>query len=623
MTSPSPPDSVPGAETFPLADVRPARRGAERFFTWFWLLTLVCLLTSIGLVLWHQKPAGRRIVIQFEEGHGLQTGNRLQYRGIEAGEVVSVTLAPDGRGVEVAVLLQPQASSLACEGSQFWIVRPRVSLSSVSGLETVVGARYLVVRPGPEGSPPQSRFQGLENPLLLDGNESIHLRLKFKNGYGLSIGDPVRHRGITIGEVTAVDLSEDFRGVVVAVRLTDSSIRIARQGSLFWIERPSVSVMEVRGLETLIGGRYIAVLPGPPEAAPVMEFEGLETPPPGDLPEGGLEVILEAGERGGLTRGVPVLYRGLRIGHVIAVDLANDAASVEARAWIDAPYRSLVCENSKFWMNSGVDVEVGLSGLKLSADSLTSIMTGGVSLATPPMSGRAVTTGHRFACVPKPDPEWKSWQPRIETGDAPSASGLTAPQPVRVALRWQERVLGFRRDRQRTGWVLPLADGRLLGLADLLQPVEQALDQNTQLEIAGQSVPVSSSTVSAAGQLAVLTPDKPFSGLAGGWPLKRIKPAAGPSDCVLLTAGQETRISVAASRFTPRDGYWEIDPSLPLTGDHHGACVVTRADGMLAGIVALTGGQSRVIPVPNLNGPPLNSIGERKSPTSGSQRGTP
>jgi paraquat-inducible protein B len=489
-SAPGPP---PEGGSFPVADVRSSKAASAKssgkgLITRVWLLTGLCLVVAIVLVVWNQKPSGPSITIRFEQGHGLKPGNTLQHRGIEVGEVTAVQLDAANDGVVVTVELQPRAKSLARHGSEFWIVRPRVSLTRITGLDTVVGARYLSVQPGPENSDSKFAFDGLETPLTLIDSEAVDVSIQFSEGHGLSVGDQVRHRGIVVGEVTSVDLNKDLNGVTVLARLAASATRLARAGTQFWVERPAVNAAEVRGLDTLVGGRYIAVQPGAADGEPQTEFEGVTNAPAGELPEGGLEIMLEATTRGGLKRGVPVLYRGLPIGRVFAVGLASDAASVDARAWIEAPYRHLVRTNTQFWMTSGIDVSVGLSGVQVSADSLSSIMLGGISLATPDAPGDSVSTGHRFACATKAKDEWLEWRPRLALGADSLPPGGMLPKPLRASLRWQTKLFGFRRDRQRSGWVLPLADGRLLGPADLLSPVAEALDGKTTLEAAGQSL---------------------------------------------------------------------------------------------------------------------------------------
>lgn len=602
------------ADEIPTAKIMSASRqiSAGNLSTRIWAVAVAALVVSIGLAVWNQKPVGPTITIRFEQGHGLRPGNLVQHRGIEVGTVTAVELAADENGVAVQVELLATAKKLARLGSEFWVVRPRVSLTKVTGLDTVVGARYIEVQPGPPDSEAKFEFDGLETPLSLSDSEAVEIQIRFENGDGLSIGDEVRHRGIVVGEVTSVDLNGELSGVVVRVRLLSSASRLARVGSQFWVERPTVSAAEVRGLDTLVGGRYIAVQPGAADAALATSFDGLSTAPPGDLPEGGVEVVLEASQRGGLRRGVPVLYRGQRVGHVIAVALASDATTVEARAWIDAAYRELVRDNTQFWMNSGIDVSVGLDGLKLSADTLSSIIVGGVSMATPPQPGAKVSTGHRFECAVDAEDEWLTWQARIPIGSHQIVDGVPLPRPLRASLRWQEKRFGFRRDKQRSGWILPLSDGRILGPTDLLMSEKKAIEGTTKLEAAGETIDLSPVRVKGFGGLSFLSKKLGSGDLDADFPVQRLGHSDKPVDCLIVTSGSESVLSVTASRFRTEKidsgngeaagdaaaNRWTVDPAVPLTADFHGATVVSRTDGKVVGVLLVdeTGSYVSVLP---------------------------
>jgi paraquat-inducible protein B len=58
----------------------------------FWLLTLLCLLITIALFWSGYGSSTTTIFVRFEEGHGIKPGDRLQHRGIDIGEITSVTL---------------------------------------------------------------------------------------------------------------------------------------------------------------------------------------------------------------------------------------------------------------------------------------------------------------------------------------------------------------------------------------------------------------------------------------------------------------------------------------------------------------------------------------------------
>lgn len=81
------------------------------------------------------------------------------------------------------------------------------------------------------------------------------IMIKFKEGSGLRTGQtPIKYRGVPIGEVTAVELSEDQQHVVVKGRLRRWGASIAREGSVFWIVRPEVGIGNITGLGTVITG---------------------------------------------------------------------------------------------------------------------------------------------------------------------------------------------------------------------------------------------------------------------------------------------------------------------------------------------------------------------------------
>lgn len=602
--APVPMPETPGSpEEHPVAEVRPsgaARPLWPRIQSRLWWLTAVSLVVAIVLFISAFRHRGPRITVHFRQGFGIKPGDRLRYRGIEVGEVTAVSVDRELRGIDVHLELVREATRLAREGSRFWIERPRLSLSRMSGLETVVGAKFLAVLPGAVDGARATHFEGIESPLTIIDSEVVEILIRFRDGHGLDVGDPVKYRGIMIGEVVAVELNPDLDGVNVRVRLIESARTLARAGSQFWIERPKVSLTSVRGLDTLVGGRYLAVLPGPGKAEPLAVFDGLEAPPPTEERlEGGLEIVLEGDLRYGLEVGAPVRYRGLTVGHVVAVGLANDAAHVETRVYLQPAYKQLVRDNSQFWSTSGIDVSFGLSGLQLNAENLETIAAGGMAFATPTQPGRSVSTGHRFTLHKKPENEWLEWRAHLLVGDAQLSPGVSLPQPLRVAVRWREKLLGFERDRQRQGWVIVLQDDRLLGPADLLLPIEGSVRNETTLEIGGQSLQLVADQGHRSGGLAVYSLPAEFARTvrAERWPLDKIKPDASPQDCLATTGPQDMNFDLPASRLRRSDQGWLVDPSRSLNADAHGACVVLPNDGVLAGIMLWENGKARIVPV--------------------------
>ncbi len=238
------------------------------------------------------------------------------------------------------------------------------------------------------------------------------IHIHFVNGEGLGVGDPVVYRGVRVGDVTRVELAPDLSGVQVAARLRRDAEPLAREGAQFWIVRPEISAGRVRGLDALLGPRYVECAPG--DGPRATRFQGLPNAPGKTIPGvGALTIVIEAGDRGSLSVDSPLTYRGVRVGAVRSVALAPDARTVEVTVAVDPAYRHLVRTNSRFWNAGGIGVDWGMTGVSLTTPSLETAITGGIAFATPNKPGEPAPEGARFSLADKPESEWLKWSPAL------------------------------------------------------------------------------------------------------------------------------------------------------------------------------------------------------------------
>lgn len=236
------------------------------------------------------------------------------------------------------------------------------------------------------------------------------ITIRFPDGHGLKAGDAVRHRGIEAGGVESVALSDDLSQITATVTLTPGAAGLAREGARFWIVRPQVSLAGVSGLETAVGAKYIGVSPGDADAPQQSRFEGLGAAPPDENSGEGIDVVLRSDSKHGVTVGAPVTWRGVDVGQILSINLSPDARFVDIHARINSEYTRLLRSSSKFWVTSGLGIDVGLSGVRLNADSLSTIVRGGVSFATLAVSKEKspVSSGQMFQLHDQPEAAWLS-----------------------------------------------------------------------------------------------------------------------------------------------------------------------------------------------------------------------
>lgn len=215
--------------TMPVAKIEPAT-GSR----WWGLLPWGALTLLVVLLIQSWISMGPTITIRFRDGHGIKPGNTLRFRGIMVGEVKEVGLSKTLEDVFVQVRLTPQAEGFSRAGSQFWIVRPEISLYEVKGMDTVIGAHYLAGLPG-DGKP-CLEFIGSEEPPARKksaASKSEFVLLAPRRG-SIRAGMPVLYRQVDIGTVTGIDLLKDATGVEIRIAIDAPYEILVVDNARFW-----------------------------------------------------------------------------------------------------------------------------------------------------------------------------------------------------------------------------------------------------------------------------------------------------------------------------------------------------------------------------------------------------
>ena len=207
---------------------------APRRWTWAWLVTIVAVAAGGWLVDQANRLRGEVVQVRFETASGLRVGDPVAYRGIPIGEVQRVRLDEDLQGVVVEALIRQDAAGVAVEGSQWWVVRPEIGLRRISGLDALLGPRYLEVNPG-DGRRVR-RFDGLASAPDVDAPapDALQIVLVANRRGALEIGSPVRFRDMQVGAVRWFELAEDSASVRVGVDIEPQYAHLVRERSRFW-----------------------------------------------------------------------------------------------------------------------------------------------------------------------------------------------------------------------------------------------------------------------------------------------------------------------------------------------------------------------------------------------------
>ncbi|MGE6243200.1 MlaD family protein [Ectopseudomonas guguanensis] len=485
--------------------------------------------------------AGIRISLKLHDFEGLEPGRTpVMYKGIQVGQMKTFKVDKDLGGAQVELMLDPRTEDYLVEGTDFWVVRPSISLAGITGLEALVKGNYIAIRPGESGSPPRREFEARAKAPPLDlGAPGLHLVLfsdslgsmevgspilfrqirvgsvqsfqlsrddsqvvlgvhiepeyshlvnsstrfwnasgitlkgglsgvelkseslqtllaggiafetpdpkaargegrvqrfalhadredalqpglqigiRVTDGDGLQPGTLVRYKGLEVGKVENLSLTDDLQGVILNVRITQAAEQIAREGTRFWVVKPELSLTRAANLGTLVSGQYLEVQPAGQKGARRTEFVALASAPNQAVREEGLRLVLSAPRRGSIKPGVIVSYREVPVGKVVDFELGPTSDRVLIHVLIEPRYAPLVRSGSRFWNASGIGVDAGLfKGVKVRTESLEALLEGGIAFATPnnPEMGGPAQPGQTFALFEEPQEGWMQWAPKI------------------------------------------------------------------------------------------------------------------------------------------------------------------------------------------------------------------
>lgn len=219
----------------------------------------------------------------------------------------------------------------------------------------------------------------------------------FDDGNSLEAGKTkVLFEGVEVGRVESVGLTPDLESVITTIQLDSSAALMARKGAEYWVVRPSIGIGGISGLETLVSGSYVGVVPG--DGKEQKNFVAVGQPPMSTTRIPGLQLVLKADGLGSIEVGSPVAFRQIQVGEVTGYSLREDRTGVDLTVVVYERHQHLVRAGSRFHNASGFDVSLGAAGLQVEMQSLAAVLLGGISFETPPgdSAGAAVASGAEF-----------------------------------------------------------------------------------------------------------------------------------------------------------------------------------------------------------------------------------
>ena len=214
------------------------------------------------------------------------------------------------------------------------------------------------------------------------------ITIDFMSADGIVAGrTPIRFQGVEVGTVQEIRLGENLNKIEVVASIKADMKDSLRGQTQFWLVTPKASLAGVSGLDALVGGNYIGMMPGKGE--PEDHFTALDTQPKYRLNNGELMIHLHAPDLGSLSSGSLVYFRKIPVGRVYDYTINTNKEGVTIDVLIERRFTNLVKKGSRFWNVSGLKADVSLSGAKVELESLAALVNGAIAFDSPDDSAAA------------------------------------------------------------------------------------------------------------------------------------------------------------------------------------------------------------------------------------------
>ncbi|SSW62834.1 intermembrane transport protein PqiB [Achromobacter agilis] len=348
-------EQAPGSGEEKFASPSISRKQKSRI-SWIWLVPIVAALMGLSLVVRTWMQAGPDISISFNTAEGLEVGKtQLRYKDVTIGTVRSIGFNSDRSKVVVQAELAKEVSDLAREGTNFWVVRPRLDVSGVSGLGTLLSGAYIGVDAveGKDGNKATKlHFDGLEvPPAVTHDRAGKRFKLKASDLGSLDIGSPVYFRRINVGRVIGYALDQNGKAVNVEVFVDAPNDKFVTNGARFWNASGVDFSVNADGLKVRTQS-LVSMAVGGVAFEPVLTARDAGTPAAADAqfdlyptetaakanPDGEAFPIRMRYDQSirGLAVGAPIDFSGITLGNVTQINLDFDPVSKRFYSLVDA-----------------------------------------------------------------------------------------------------------------------------------------------------------------------------------------------------------------------------------------------------------------------------------------------
>ncbi len=199
-----------------------------------WIVPIVAAVAGVWIAATKILEEGPKITIVFSTADGLEANKtKIIYDGLDVGTLTAIHLAKDRTHVIATAEMSPKAKDFLVKDTEFWVVKPRMSGLSVSGLGTLISGYYIGVQIG-KSQESERHFVALEEPPFAGNVPGRFFMLKTTELGSLDKGTPIYFRQLQAGQVVSYELDKDGQFLDVKIFVQAPYDQYVNTDTRFW-----------------------------------------------------------------------------------------------------------------------------------------------------------------------------------------------------------------------------------------------------------------------------------------------------------------------------------------------------------------------------------------------------
>ncbi|MCG3715989.1 MlaD family protein, partial [Aliarcobacter butzleri] len=286
--------------------------------------------------------------------------------------VTKISMHEDLQSVKVNILVNNDvARYVANEGSKFWIKKPTISLTKISGLNTLISGYKIELSPRFKTQDDynkgayQDYFEGLDT----QPNDEWEL-----NGYyinliasndkdNIEVGTPIFYNKFQIGEIVAKEFR--YEKVFLSAYIYDKFNYLVNKSSKFVMNEALKVNYGASGLNIELGSLYsalvggITVITSNKDDAKIENSDIYEVYASKDDLKNKEEFTIKFTDVSGIEENTPIIFKGIQIGKIMQVNLDKDVLTT--KAYVYDEYKYILTDKTRFFVE---EPTISLDGVK-------------------------------------------------------------------------------------------------------------------------------------------------------------------------------------------------------------------------------------------------------------------